>query len=79
LQINPQIVPELDPAFVPSALYAEGAARSFDFSFCGDKVYGQTLEIIACAADLIAATSLHVGEVVRNPYHLLMPAWQQDS
>ena len=32
-------------------LYADGAARSFDFSFFGDKVYGQPLEIIACAAD----------------------------
>ena len=30
-------------------------------------------------ADLVAATSLHVGEVARNPYHLLMPAWMQDS
>ena len=30
-------------------------------------------------ADLVAATSLHVGEVERNPYHLLLPAWMQDS
>ena len=30
-------------------------------------------------ADLVAATSLHVGEVARNPYHLLLPAWMQDS
>lgn len=30
-------------------------------------------------ADLIAATSLHVEEVERNPYHLLLPAWMQDN
>jgi len=30
-------------------------------------------------ADLIAATSFHVGEVRRNPYHLLLPAWMMDN
>jgi len=30
-------------------------------------------------ADLVAATSLHVEEVVRNPFHLLLPAWMQDN
>lgn len=30
-------------------------------------------------ADLVAATSLHAGEVARNPYHLLLPAWMQDN
>lgn len=30
-------------------------------------------------ADLVAATSLHVEEVIRNPYHLLLPAWMQDN
>ena len=30
-------------------------------------------------ADLVAATSLHVGEVARNPYHLLLTAWMQDN
>jgi LmbE family N-acetylglucosaminyl deacetylase len=30
-------------------------------------------------ADLITATSFHVGEVKRNPYHLLMPAWMMDN
>jgi N-acetylglucosamine malate deacetylase 1 len=30
-------------------------------------------------SDLIAATSFHVGEVQRNPYHLLIPAWMQDN
>ena len=30
-------------------------------------------------ADLLAALSHHVGEVRRNPYHLLMPAWMQDN
>jgi N-acetylglucosamine malate deacetylase 1 len=30
-------------------------------------------------ADLVAATSFHVGEVRRNPYHLLIPAWMQDT
>lgn len=30
-------------------------------------------------ADILAATSFHVGEVKRNPYHLLLPAWMQDN
>ncbi|WP_150107435.1 PIG-L deacetylase family protein [Pedosphaera parvula] len=30
-------------------------------------------------ADLVTATSFHVGEVRRNPYHLLLPAWLQDN
>jgi LmbE family N-acetylglucosaminyl deacetylase len=30
-------------------------------------------------ADLIAATTFHVGEVSRNPYHLLLPAWMMDN
>lgn len=30
-------------------------------------------------ADLITATSFHVGEVKRNPYHILIPAWMQDN
>lgn len=30
-------------------------------------------------ADLVAATSLHVEEVDRNPYHLTLPAWMQDN
>ena len=30
-------------------------------------------------ADLIAATSFHVKEMERNPYHLLLPAWMQDN
>lgn len=30
-------------------------------------------------ADMIAAISFHVGEVKRNPYHLLLPAWMLDN
>ena len=30
-------------------------------------------------ADLIAATTFHVGEVARNPYHLSLPAWMMDN
>lgn len=30
-------------------------------------------------ADLLAATTFHVGEVQRNPYHLLLPAWMMDN
>jgi LmbE family N-acetylglucosaminyl deacetylase len=30
-------------------------------------------------ADLIAATTFHVGEVRRNPYHLSLPAWMADN
>jgi LmbE family N-acetylglucosaminyl deacetylase len=29
--------------------------------------------------DLIAALSLHVGEVKRNPYHARLPAWMMDN
>lgn len=29
--------------------------------------------------DLMAALSFHVGEIQRNPYHLLTPAWMQDN
>lgn len=30
-------------------------------------------------ADLVAATAFHVEEVLRNPYHLSLPAWMQDN
>jgi LmbE family N-acetylglucosaminyl deacetylase len=30
-------------------------------------------------ADMMAALSFHVGEVTRNPYHLLVPPWMQDN
>jgi LmbE family N-acetylglucosaminyl deacetylase len=30
-------------------------------------------------ADMITATTFHVGEVTRNPFHLLLPAWMQDN
>jgi len=30
-------------------------------------------------ADLITATTFHVGEVERNPYHVLLPAWMMDN
>jgi hypothetical protein len=29
--------------------------------------------------DMVTAVSFHVGEVRRNPYHLLLPAWMQDN
>ena len=29
--------------------------------------------------DMMAATTFHVGEVRRNPYHLLLPAWMMDN
>lgn len=39
--------------------------------------------MIACSARdlaaLIEATSYHVGEVERNPYHICLPAWMQDN
>jgi N-acetylglucosamine malate deacetylase 1 len=28
---------------------------------------------------MMTALSFHVGEVERNPYHLLLPAWMQDN
>ncbi len=34
---------------------------------------------VADAADLVAALSLHAGEVRRNPYHLRLPAWMVDN
>jgi N-acetylglucosamine malate deacetylase 1 len=33
----------------------------------------------ADVADLVAALSLHVGEVARNAYHLRLPAWIIDN
>ncbi|HYG34694.1 MAG TPA: PIG-L family deacetylase [Clostridia bacterium] len=30
-------------------------------------------------ADMIAATTFHLGEVSRNPYHLSLPAWMMDN
>ena len=30
-------------------------------------------------SDMIAALTFHVGEVQRNPYHLLLPAWMLDN
>jgi len=30
-------------------------------------------------ADMMAATTFHIGEVKRNPYHLLLPAWMMDN
>jgi N-acetylglucosamine malate deacetylase 1 len=30
-------------------------------------------------ADMLAAISFHVGEVNRNPYHVLLPAWMLDN
>jgi hypothetical protein len=30
-------------------------------------------------ADMMVATTFHVGEVARNPYHLLLPAWMMDN
>jgi LmbE family N-acetylglucosaminyl deacetylase len=30
-------------------------------------------------SDLVIATTFHVGEVQRNPYHLLLPAWMMDN
>ena len=30
-------------------------------------------------AEMMTALSFHVGEVERNPYHLLLPAWLQDN
>jgi LmbE family N-acetylglucosaminyl deacetylase len=30
-------------------------------------------------ADLVTAVSFHIGEVRRNPFHLLLPAWMQDN
>ncbi|MHB8520105.1 MAG: PIG-L deacetylase family protein [Limisphaerales bacterium] len=33
----------------------------------------------ADVADLVTATSFHAGEVRRNPFHILQPAWMQDN
>ena len=34
---------------------------------------------VADLADMVAATSFHVVEVQRNPYHVLLPAWMMDN
>ena len=33
----------------------------------------------ADVADLVAALTFHAGEVARNPYHVLLPAWMSDN
>jgi len=30
-------------------------------------------------AEMVAGTSFHVGEVTRNPFHLIQPAWMLDN
>ena len=35
--------------------------------------------IASDVGDLMTALSFHAGEVRRNPYHLLVPAWMQDN
>jgi LmbE family N-acetylglucosaminyl deacetylase len=30
-------------------------------------------------ADMMTATTFHIGEIKRNPYHLLLPAWTMDN
>ena len=38
------------------------------------------VEIIAQdLADMMVATTFHIGEIKRNPYHLLLPAWMMDN
>jgi hypothetical protein len=34
---------------------------------------------VADVSDLVAALSLHVGEVARNPFHLRLPACMMDN
>jgi LmbE family N-acetylglucosaminyl deacetylase len=34
---------------------------------------------VADVTDLVTALTFHVGEVRRNPYHVLLPAWLQDN
>jgi LmbE family N-acetylglucosaminyl deacetylase len=34
---------------------------------------------VADLAEMMTALSFHVGEVQRNPYHLLVPSWMQDN
>jgi len=29
--------------------------------------------------EMVSGTSFHIGEVTRNPFHLLLPAWMQDN
>jgi LmbE family N-acetylglucosaminyl deacetylase len=33
----------------------------------------------ADVGDMVTATTFHIGEVARNPYHLLLPAWMMDN
>lgn len=34
---------------------------------------------VAGVASLVTGTSFHAGEVRRNPFHILLPAWMQDN
>ena len=59
---------------------------SFDTAVVETEYWGQmtrpNLMVEVSAAQLtdqVTALSFHVGEVQRNPFHLLLPAWMQDN
>jgi N-acetylglucosamine malate deacetylase 1 len=64
----------------------ESLPHEVDCFFVETEFWGQmstpnlTVELDApTLADLVTATSFHAGEVRRNPYHLLLPAWMMDN
>ncbi len=63
---------ELGPAFACTVIETEfwGAMPDPNLMVEGD---------VSLVADLVAATSFHVKEVARNPYHRLLPAWMLDN
>ncbi len=68
---------------VMDALQAAGIGSCYlvEFEFWGQMTSPNLLVEYTAqdVADLVAATSFHSGEVRRNPYHLLIPAWMQDN
>ncbi len=64
-----------------ATLPADFACHVFETEFWG-AMNSPNLMVESSAADLgdlLAALSFHVGEVQRNPYHLLTPAWMMDN
>jgi len=60
---------------------AEFECRVVETEFWG-QMNDPNLMVEMCAtdlADMVAATTFHVLEVARNPYHLLLPAWMMDN
>jgi len=67
-----QALAQMQPAFHTILVETEfwGAMTDPNFMVAGSPQH---------VTDLVTATSFHVKEVARNPYHILLPAWMLDN